>query len=126
MCNSSINFTYCLITSRAGEAGRGFAVVADEVRKLAERTQHATGKIESIIGSLQQKSNLASVEMTKSVESVQAGVDNIGETNEGFKSAVESVMDLHREMKTVAESVSCNYCKPPACFTCTSCFNCCI
>ena len=54
--------------ARAGEAGRGFAVVADEVRKLAERTQHATGKIESIIGSLQQKSNLASVEMTKSVE----------------------------------------------------------
>lgn len=95
--------------ARAGEHGRGFAVVADEVRKLAERTQHATGKIESIIGSLQQKSNLASVEMTKSVESVQAGVDNIGETNEGFKSAVESVMDLHREMKTVAESVSNQY-----------------
>ncbi len=95
--------------ARAGEAGRGFAVVADEVRKLAERTQKATGKIESIIGSLQQKSNLASVEMTKSVESVQAGVDNIGETNEGFKSAVESVMDLHREMKTVAESVSNQY-----------------
>ena len=95
--------------ARAGEAGRGFAVVADEVRKLAEGTQHATGEIESIIGSLQQKSNLASVEMTKSVESVQAGVDNIGETNEGFKSAVESVMDLHREMKTVAESVSNQY-----------------
>ncbi|MDE7315105.1 MAG: methyl-accepting chemotaxis protein [Mucispirillum sp.] len=95
--------------ARAGEAGRGFAVVADEVRKLAERTQHATGEIESIIGSLQQKSNLASVEMTKSVESVQAGVDNIGETNEGFKSAVESVMDLHREMKSVAASVSNQY-----------------
>ncbi len=95
--------------ARAGEAGRGFAVVADEVRKLAERTQHATGKIESIIGSLQQKSNLASVEMTKSVESVQAGVDNIGETNEGFKSAVESVMDLHREMKTAVENVTILY-----------------
>ena len=95
--------------ARAGEAGRGFAVVADEVRKLAERTQHATGEIESIITSLQQKSNLASVEMTKSVESVQAGVDNIGETNAGFKSAVESVMDLHREMKSVAASVSNQY-----------------
>ena len=95
--------------ARAGEAGRGFAVVADEVRKLAERTQHATGEIESIINSLQQKSNLASSEMTKSVESVQAGVDNIGETNEGFKSAVESVMDLHREMKSVAASVSNQY-----------------
>ena len=47
--------------------------------------------------------------MTKSVESVQAGVDNIGETNEGFKSAVESVIDLHREMKSVAASVSNQY-----------------
>ena len=88
--------------ARAGEAGRGFAVVADEVRKLAERTQHATGEIESIITTLQQKSNLASVEMTKSVDSVQAGVDNIGATNAGFKSAVESVMNLHKEMQIVA------------------------
>lgn len=95
--------------ARAGEAGRGFAVVADEVRKLAERTQHATGEIESIITTLQQKSNLASVEMTKSVDSVQAGVDNIGATNEGFRSAVESVMNLHKEMQVVANSVSNQY-----------------
>lgn len=95
--------------ARAGEAGRGFAVVADEVRKLAERTQHATGEIESIITTLQQKSNLASVEMTKSVDSVQAGVDNIGATNEGFRSAVESVMNLHKEMQVVASSVSNQY-----------------
>ena len=95
--------------ARAGEAGRGFAVVADEVRKLAERTQHATGEIESIITTLQQKSNLASIEMTKSVDSVQAGVDNIGATNEGFKSAVESVMNLHKEMQVVANSVSNQY-----------------
>ena len=95
--------------ARAGEAGRGFAVVADEVRKLAERTQHATGEIETIITTLQQKSNLASVEMTKSVDSVQAGVDNIGATNEGFRSAVESVMNLHKEMQAVANSVSNQY-----------------
>ncbi len=95
--------------ARAGEAGRGFAVVADEVRKLAERTQHATGEIETIISTLQQKSNLASVEMSKSVDSVQAGVDNIGSTNEGFKIAVDSVMNLHREMKDVAVSVSNQY-----------------
>lgn len=95
--------------ARAGDAGRGFAVVADEVRKLAERTQHAIGEIESIITTLQQKSNLASVEMTKSVDSVQVGVDNIGSTTAGFKSAVESVINLHREMKSVAESVSNQY-----------------
>ena len=47
--------------------------------------------------------------MTKSVDSVQAGVDNIGATNEGFKSAVESVMNLHKEMQVVANSVSNQY-----------------
>ena len=109
--NDIANQTNLLALNAAieGEAGRGFAVVADEVRKLAERTQHATGEIESIITTLQQKSNLASVEMTKSVDSVQAGVDNIGATNEGFRSAVDSVMSLHKEMQLVANSVSNQY-----------------
>ena len=35
--------------------------------------------------------------MTKSVESVQAGVDNIGETNEGFKSASRKVLWIYTE-----------------------------
>lgn len=39
--------------ARAGEAGRGFAVVAEEIRKLAEQTNRETGKIESLIGSIQ-------------------------------------------------------------------------
>ena len=92
--------------ARAGEAGRGFAVVADEVRKLAERTQHATGEIEQIITSLQKDTDTVSNEMSKSIDSVQQGVDNIGETNSGFIQVVSGIKELQSDMVHVAEQVS--------------------
>ena len=95
--------------ARAGEAGRGFAVVADEVRKLAERTQHATGEIETIITSLQQESQSASKEMASSAESVQGGVENIMITTEGFKNVVGGVMSLHKDTMAVSNAVSDQY-----------------
>lgn len=45
--------------ARAGEAGRGFAVVAEEIRKLSEETSSATEDIKSLIGDIQEKSNMA-------------------------------------------------------------------
>ncbi len=38
--------------ARAGSEGRGFGVVADEVKKLADRTTHAAGNIDEVVGEI--------------------------------------------------------------------------
>jgi len=45
--------------ARAGEMGRGFAVVAEEIRKLAEQTTTSATQIDTIVTSLQLKSDTA-------------------------------------------------------------------
>ncbi len=95
--------------ARAGEAGRGFAVVADEVRKLAERTQHATGEIETIITTFQQESSKASSEMTSSGEAVTAGVDMIGEASSSFNNVVSGVIEAVNDTESAADKVNMQY-----------------
>ncbi len=91
--------------ARAGEAGRGFAVVADEVRKLAERTQKATGEIETIITALQNESATASKEMSVAGETVIKGVNDIEETANGFETVVHSVEEINTTIGNVSDSV---------------------
>ena len=62
--------------ARAGEQGRGFAVVADEVRRLAERTQEATGDIESRIGLIVSGTQEAIGAMRSGTESMRGGCGN--------------------------------------------------
>jgi methyl-accepting chemotaxis protein len=77
--------------ARAGEQGRGFAVVADEVRNLAQRTQAATGDIESIIVKVQHRAKEA--------------VDAIGRAEEQTRTSENSVEDSAASLGTIAGSV---------------------
>jgi methyl-accepting chemotaxis protein len=75
--------------ARAGEAGRGFAVVADEVRKLAEKTQHATEEIRSMITKMQSDTKIA-IDKTEQTSDV---ILNETELAKEDKLRIEQVVD---------------------------------
>ncbi|WP_027390891.1 methyl-accepting chemotaxis protein [Chrysiogenes arsenatis] len=80
--------------ARAGESGRGFAVVADEVRKLAERTQGAISQIESILGTLQQETGIASRNMDAARTNVHDGVERIRQVDHLFGEILQQIESM--------------------------------
>ena len=102
--------------ARAGDAGRGFSVVADEVRALAFRTQESTGKIEQLIGSLQQKAAASVANMQKSaalVENTLDKADSVGAAIKVMNGAVVNIQQMNHQIaaaalqqSTVAEEIN--------------------
>ena len=90
--------------ARAGEAGRGFAVVASEVKSLAMESRISAENITELISNLQKKTELASVTMDKSVESVHAGDAALKETLGVFNEIIGSISTISSRMDEVARS----------------------
>ncbi|MFD0981345.1 methyl-accepting chemotaxis protein [Tropicimonas aquimaris] len=76
--------------ARAGEAGRGFAVVASEVRALAQRSSEAAREINDLI--------------TSSGDTVERGVELVGQTGTALKRIVESVKGISGHVSEIAVS----------------------
>ena len=82
--------------ARAGEHGRGFAVVADEVRKLAEQSQLSAKEISGLIGSIQEKSQVAVTAMNEGVANVKTGADAVDEAGKTFETISARVTEVSR------------------------------
>lgn len=97
--------------ARAGEHGRGFAVVAEEVRKLAEESAEATGTINQILASIQDKTKRAYDEMERASDAVATQQASVDETTAAFhqiSGAVETVSGQISHMAAVFEQINNN------------------
>lgn len=90
--------------ARAGEAGRGFAVVASEVKSLAQESRQSAENITGMIETLQKKTELASMTMDKSAESVQTGGVALKDTLIVFNEIIGSISVISTRMDEVARS----------------------
>lgn len=76
--------------ARAGEAGRGFSVVAEEVRKLAEDSSLASGKIQSLIDSIQEEVAGTNQATQQGIEVVNLGSKLVKEAGEALQQIKQS------------------------------------
>lgn len=89
--------------ARAGEHGKGFAVVADEVRKLAEQTNNSSIQVKEIVSSLQMESSKSVESMNASVEEVGKGLEMFTKTETNFKEIKSFIEQITDQLKNVLE-----------------------
>ena len=98
--------------ARAGEAGRGFTVVASEIGNLANLTQEASGKITSIIQTVQKDVNDMSLSMENGLEQLKINTEMAEDTkqtflliNDGISGVGASIQEITSEMQALTTMV---------------------
>lgn len=88
--------------ARAGDAGRGFAVVAQEVQKLAEQSAKAAGDIQSIVGSIQSRTQAAASSTNKMVTHIEAGSQSSYHAEKSFSELLNGVENTSGEIMQIS------------------------
>lgn len=91
--------------ARAGEAGKGFAVVAGEIRKLAEASMDASGKINAIIQSIQQRTKATVGTAREAEDSVNSQELALQNTVQVFYNITERVEGLTTNINEISMRV---------------------
>lgn len=100
----------------AGEAGRGFAVVAEEVERLAERSAEATGRIGTLIKSIQGETVEAVSAMEATTREVVSGstlaneagqtLGQIEDVSNRLSELIQSITQASKQQARGSESVA--------------------
>lgn len=92
--------------ARAGDAGKGFAVVAGEVRKLAEKSGESAKDITKLIKQIQFEVEGAVNLTGDSAKSVQAGVEQVKNTNLVFSEIFSAIDKTSKLVRQITMSIS--------------------
>lgn len=87
--------------ARVGAEGRGFAVVAEEVRKLAENSAGSAVQIADILKRMKESIN----NLYASSQQIEGVIDDQAVVIESISNQSRDLMELSRELKTLAESL---------------------
>ncbi len=94
--------------ARAGDAGRGFSVVAEEVRKLAEKTDDATKRVASLMGTIQKgvdNTRENTVKMNDSIIEINENATSISTALEQQNIATEDIAKTSSEIVSEMTSI---------------------
>lgn len=84
--------------ARAGEFGKGFAVVAGEVKELSKTTKNANGQIQDKLQEISESIVQLSVELKKSIVSMDLSVKVVGETKNYVSNVNEQTKTFNKKI----------------------------
>ena len=96
--NASIEAT------RAGEAGKGFSVVADEVRSLAHQSANATTEISRLVDEIRTGTNDVTEAMEIGLAQVVNGTNLVRETQQSLSAIVSATNDIKELVAEISQT----------------------